>query len=58
NDHAYVEDYGPEYQTGYAPVDDGLFGGHRSLDAYPPPPEKSERRSSKTEWPLKDWPLK
>ncbi|KAF9698441.1 hypothetical protein EKO04_003390 [Ascochyta lentis] len=58
NDYAYVEDYGPEYQHGYANANDGLFGGHRSLEAYPPPPEKSERRSSKTDWPLKDWPLK
>lgn len=64
NDHAYVEDYGPEYQSGYVDVDDGHYGGHRSLDAYPAVPEKSERRSSKgalggmAEWPLRDWPLK
>lgn len=64
NDHAYIEDYGPEYQSGYADVNDGLYGGHRSLDAYPAVPEKSERRGSKTglsgmtEWPLRDWPLK
>lgn len=64
NDYAYVEDYGPEYQGGYTNVDDGLYGGHRSLDAYPVVPEKSERRGSKTalggmtDWPLKDWPLK
>ncbi|KAF2994964.1 hypothetical protein E8E13_003043 [Curvularia kusanoi] len=76
NSHEYVEDYGPEYQHGYSnsssygnggyvDVDDGLYGGHRSLDQYPVVPEKSERRNSKgalkggmTEWPLKDWPLK
>lgn len=64
NAHEYVEDYGPEYQNGYVDVHDGLYGGHRSLDAYPVVPEKSERRSSKgplggmTEWPLRDWPLK
>jgi hypothetical protein len=65
NDHAYVEDYGPEYQNqeyqnGYVDVEDGLYGGHRSLDAYPVVPEKSERRSSKSgsQWPLTDWPLK
>lgn len=60
NDYAYVEDYGPEYQNGYVDVEDGLYGGHRSLDAYPVVPEKSERRSSKggTQWPLADWPLK
>lgn len=58
NDNAYIEDYGPEFATGYVDVDDGLYGGHRSLDAYPAPPEKSERRAGKTEWPLTDWPLK
>lgn len=67
NAHSYVEDYGPEYQHGYGYVDesDGLYGGHRSLDAYPVVPEKSERRGSKaalrggmTEWPLREWPLK
>ncbi|KAF3048086.1 hypothetical protein E8E12_010160 [Didymella heteroderae] len=60
NDHTYVEDYGPEYQNGYVDVEDGLYGGHRSLDAYPVVPEKSERRSSKvgSQWPLTDWPLK
>ena len=72
NAHSYVEDYGPEYQHGYyghghGHVDesDGLYGGHRSLDAYPVVvPEKSERRGSKgamrggmTEWPLREWPL-
>ncbi|KAJ4400090.1 hypothetical protein N0V91_008971 [Didymella pomorum] len=59
-DHAYIEDYGPEFQNGYVDVEDGLYGGHRSLDAYPVVPEKSERRSSKggTQWPLTDWPLK
>jgi hypothetical protein len=67
NAHSYIEDYGPEYQNGYGYVDesDGLYGGHRSLDAYPVVPEKSERRASKgalrggmTEWPLREWPLK
>ena len=64
NDHAYVEDYDSEYQKGYVNVDDGLYGGHKSIHAYPVVPEKSERRSSKGalggmgEWPLKDWPLK
>ncbi|KAJ4381110.1 hypothetical protein N0V86_003457 [Didymella sp. IMI 355093] len=60
NEYAYVEDYGPEYQNGYVDVEDGLYGGHRSLDAYPVVPQKSERRSSKggTQWPLTDWPLK
>lgn len=59
NDHGYVENYGPEYNYGYVDVDDGHYGGHRSLDAYPNVPEKSERRSSKgalagmTEWPLR-----
>ncbi|UPX15762.1 uncharacterized protein EKO05_0006201 [Ascochyta rabiei] len=60
NEHAYVEDYGPEYASGHAKVDDGMLGGHRSLEAYPAPAaeKKSQRRGSKTEWPLKDWPLK
>ena len=58
NDYAYVEDYGPEYSHGYVDEHDGLYGGHRSLEAYPVVPEKSERRGSKTDWPLKDWPLK
>ncbi|KAJ4985375.1 hypothetical protein SVAN01_09130 [Stagonosporopsis vannaccii] len=64
NDHAYIEDYGPEYSSGYVDVNDGHYGGHRSLDAYPTVPEKSDRRASKaalggmTEWPLKEWPLK
>lgn len=69
NAHSYVEDYGPEYQHGYGygyvDESDGLYGGHRSLDAYPVVPEKSERRGSKgalrggmTEWPLREWPLK
>lgn len=57
NDYAYVEDYGPEYGHGYVDVDDGLYGGHRRLEAYPALPEKSEKRG-KTDWPLKDWPLK
>ncbi|KAF1925453.1 uncharacterized protein M421DRAFT_242620 [Didymella exigua CBS 183.55] len=60
NDYAYIEDYGPEYQKGYVDVEDGLYGGHRSLDAYPVVPEKSERRGSRgaSQWPLADWPLK
>jgi hypothetical protein len=42
----------PSATHGYVDVEDGAFGGHRSLDAYAPaaaPP----RRSSKTEWPLR-----
>jgi hypothetical protein len=54
NDYSYVEDYGPEYQGGYVNQDDGLMGGHRSLDSYPEstPPRRS---SSKTEWPLRNF---
>lgn len=52
NDYSYVEDYGPEYQTGYVDHEDGLYGGNRSLDRYPDP--SPPRRSSKTEWPLRN----
>lgn len=52
NDYSYVEDYGPEYQNGYLDQEDGLYGGHRSLDRYPTP--SLPRRSSKTEWPLRN----
>lgn len=52
NDYSYVEDYGPEYQNGYVDHEDGLYGGHRSLDRYPTP--SPPRRSSKTEWPLRN----
>ncbi|EAT85136.1 hypothetical protein SNOG_07670 [Parastagonospora nodorum SN15] len=52
NDYSYVEDYGPEYQNGYLDQEDGLYGGHRSLDRYPTP--SPPRRSSKTEWPLRN----
>lgn len=49
----YLEDYGPEYSNdGYLDVEDGLYGGNRSLDRYPDP--SSPRKSSKTEWPLKN----
>lgn len=46
-----MEDYGPEYQNAYIDAEDGLYGGHRSLAAYPDP---TPRRNSKTEWPLKN----
>jgi hypothetical protein len=52
NDYSYVEDYGPEYQSGYIDHEDGLYGGNRSLDRYPDP--SPPRRSSKTEWPLRN----
>ncbi|KAH7398820.1 hypothetical protein DE146DRAFT_505254 [Phaeosphaeria sp. MPI-PUGE-AT-0046c] len=51
-DYSYVEDYGPEYQTGYIDHEDGLYGGNRSLDRYPDP--SPPRRSSKTDWPLRN----
>jgi hypothetical protein len=54
NDYSYVEDYGPEYQGGYVNQDDGLMGGHRSLDRYPEP-SPPRRSSSKTEWPLRNF---
>jgi hypothetical protein len=53
NDYSYVEDYGPEYQTGYLDHDDGVYGGNRSLDQYPDPSE-TRRSSLKTEWPLRN----
>ncbi|KAF2865370.1 hypothetical protein BDV95DRAFT_612756 [Massariosphaeria phaeospora] len=49
NDHAYTEDYGPEYHHGYADAGNGTYGGHPSLSQYPTAP-----RSSKTEWPLQN----
>jgi hypothetical protein len=52
NDYAYVEDYGPEYQSGYLDHEDGAYGGNRSLDRYPDP--SPPRRNSKTEWPLRN----
>jgi hypothetical protein len=51
NDYSYVEDYGPEYQSGYLDQEDGLYG-NTSLDRYPDP--SPPRRSSKTEWPLRN----
>jgi hypothetical protein len=51
NDYSYVEDYGPEYQTGYLDQEDGLYG-NTSLDRYPDP--SPPRKSSKTEWPLRN----
>ncbi|KAI4943257.1 hypothetical protein J4E91_009455 [Alternaria rosae] len=52
--YAYLEDYGPEYSNnGYTDQDDELYGGHRSLDRYPEP-SPSRRKSSKTEWPLRN----
>lgn len=65
----YDSGYAQDFDAGNSPVDknpyvdvhDGLYGGHRRLDAYPVVPAKSERRSSKgagpTEWPLREWPL-
>lgn len=50
----YLEDYGPEFSPdGYLDLEDGLYGGNRSLDRYPdpsPPP----RKNSRTEWPLRN----
>ncbi|KAF1851836.1 uncharacterized protein K460DRAFT_373749 [Cucurbitaria berberidis CBS 394.84] len=49
----YLEDYGPEYSNnGYDDLEGGLYGGHRSLDRYPDP--SAPRKSSKTEWPLRN----
>jgi hypothetical protein len=55
HDYSYVEDYGPEYQSGYVDHEDGLYGGNRSLDRYPDP--SPPRKSSKTEWPLRNMSL-
>ncbi|KAH8730611.1 hypothetical protein GQ44DRAFT_823320 [Phaeosphaeriaceae sp. PMI808] len=52
NDYSYVEDYGPEYQSGYLDHEDGLYGGNRSLHKYPDP--SPPRRNSKSEWPLRN----
>jgi hypothetical protein len=52
SDYSYVEDYGPEYQNGYIDHEDGMYGGNTSLDRYPDP--SPPRRSSKTEWPLRN----
>lgn len=54
NDYSYVEDYGPEYQSGYLDYEDGLYGGNRSLDRYPDPAPAPRRSSLKTEWPLRN----
>jgi len=52
--YAYLEDYGPEYSNnGYTDQDDELYGGHRSFDRYPDP-SSSLKKSSKTEWPLRN----
>ncbi|KAG9185877.1 hypothetical protein G6011_07208 [Alternaria panax] len=52
--YSYLEDYGPEYSNnGYKDQDDELYGGHRSLDRYPDP-SLPKRKSSKTEWPLRN----
>lgn len=49
----YVEDYGPEYShNGYLDLEDGLYGGNRSLDRYPDP--SPPRKNSKTDWPLRN----
>jgi hypothetical protein len=55
NEFAYVEDYGPEYQSGYIDHEDGAYGGNTSLGRYPDP--SPPRRSSKTEWPLRNMSL-
>lgn len=47
---SYIEDHGPEYRSKYIDVDDGLYGGHTSLFRYP----ESQRKNSKTEWPLRN----
>ncbi|RYO34811.1 hypothetical protein AA0111_g3579 [Alternaria arborescens] len=52
--YSYLEDYGPEYSNdGYNDQDDELYGGHRTLDRYPDP-NPPMRKSSKTEWPLRN----
>ncbi|KAI4911097.1 hypothetical protein J4E90_007354 [Alternaria incomplexa] len=52
--YAYLEDYGPEYSNnGYTDQDDELYGGNRSFDRYPDP-SSSLKKSSKTEWPLRN----
>jgi hypothetical protein len=39
----------------YVDIEDGLYGGHRSLDAYATPEAApAPRRNSKTEWPLRN----
>jgi hypothetical protein len=50
NYDSYVEDYGPEYANMHVDVENGLYGGHTSLSRYP----ESRRKSSKTEWPLRN----
>jgi hypothetical protein len=55
-DTAYYDTSYTNYPTathGYVDVEDGAFGGHRSLDAYAPAAAAPPRRSSKTEWPLR-----
>jgi hypothetical protein len=52
--YSYLEDYGPEYSNdGYNDQDDELYGGNRTLDRYPDP-NPPMRKSSKTEWPLRN----
>jgi hypothetical protein len=53
--YGYGYDNYPAATNGYVDVEDGLYGGHRSLDAYATaeaalPPR---RKNSKTEWPLR-----
>ncbi|ORY11657.1 hypothetical protein BCR34DRAFT_601258 [Clohesyomyces aquaticus] len=48
NDFSYVEDYGPEYHSGYGASESGLYGGNTNLSRYPEP------KASKTEWPLRN----
>ncbi|KAJ8106421.1 hypothetical protein OPT61_g9547 [Boeremia exigua] len=72
-DSGYGHDFDVSHSNGYGnsngyadnpyiDAHDGLYGGHRSLEAYPIVPAKSERRGSKgasaTEWPLREWPLR
>ncbi|KAF2130812.1 hypothetical protein P153DRAFT_312796 [Dothidotthia symphoricarpi CBS 119687] len=51
NQYSYVEDYGQDYQSPYVDAENGLYGGHRSLNAYPEP---APRKASRTEWPLRN----
>ncbi|RAR08361.1 hypothetical protein DDE82_002342 [Stemphylium lycopersici] len=61
--YAYLEDYGPEYYShhGYHGVDDtaydqedDLYGGNKSFHPYPEAADQHARKSSKTEWPLRN----
>ena len=63
NNYTYLEDYGPEYYShdGYHGIDntaydqdDELYGGHRSFDRYSEAGGQHKRKSSRTEWPLRN----